>query len=1001
MKIINWAELKPEGRELFLDELRAGYESKSLREETSAILQELRNEGEAALRKFSLRFDGVELGNFCIGLEELERSSAGLSNEESKALEIAYANILAFHQRQLDGLHFEMETMPGVSCERITRPIEPVGLYVPGGSAPLVSSLLMMAIPAKLAGCQEIMLCTPPQKDGSLHPAIAFGARLCGLERVFLLGGAQAIGAMAYGIGPMPKAHKIFGPGNRYVTQAKILVSEEAHGPSMDLPAGPSEVLVVADENASPSIVAADLLSQAEHDPDARVVCLFTDEGLGPRIREEVCAQLKTLPRGEIAAKAIDKSCLLECSGIESALEISNRMAPEHLILNVNNPRSYLGRIRSAGSIFLGSWTPESFGDYASGTNHVLPTNGFAQAVSGLGVKDFLKEISVQECSPGGFENLSGTVETLARLEGLEAHARAVEIRRDALATEGLPQEEVDPKDWVLSLVQPHLRQYKAYESARSFSGESSGLYLDANENPYAPLVGKEGQEKLNRYPEPQGPRLISRLSDFYDLSLDQVLACRGSDEAIDLLVRCFCRPGLDQVLSFSPSFGYYQCCASIQNINFLKSPLKPENDFRPDWGHLKSLLAENTVKLIFLCSPNNPTGTSLDRAGLEDLLKFSKKRFLVVVDEAYIEFSSQSSCVDLLDEFENLVILRTFSKAMGLAGLRFGTALSSPEVIEVLRKVHCPYPIPSNVIGTLLEFLKPGPLQVQYKRIEEIIRERARVSSQLLTSDSVLKVYASEANFLLVEMARPEEFLKKAREFGIRVRDRSAEIPGCCRISLGTPLENDTLLSLLGIETSEQGPCRSSLRVGEVSRRTTETSIVLRVEIHSEASSKIQSGVEFLDHMLEQVSRHGGFGLDLNCEGDLEVDDHHSVEDCALALGQALNQALGDRKGIKRYGFSLPMDEALARVSLDLSGRPAFVKNGDFGTGRLGGVNLEMVPHFFESFCQALGCALHIEVYGENSHHKVEAAFKGLGKTLAQAFEIEGDQVPSTKGIL
>jgi histidinol dehydrogenase len=330
-----------------------------------------------------------------------------------------------------------LETSPGVVCERLIVPLGAVGLYVPAGTAPLPSTAIMLAVPARIAGCPVRVLCTPPRPDGTADPAVLVAARLCGIEQVFKLGGAQAVAAMAYGTESVPKVDKIFGPGNSWVTAAKQIVAADARGAALDMPAGPSEVLVIADGSARPEFVAADLLAQAEHSEDAQVVLVTTSRELAVACIAEVERQMAVLPRRAITERSIGESRVLLVPDLDTALVVSNRYAPEHLILQVAEPRVWLGRVRNAGSVFLGAWTPETMGDYCSGTNHVLPTYGHARAYSGLGVIDFVKRITVQELTPDGLRGLGPTARTLALLESLEGHANAVTVRLEALAQAG------------------------------------------------------------------------------------------------------------------------------------------------------------------------------------------------------------------------------------------------------------------------------------------------------------------------------------------------------------------------------------------------------------------------------------------------------------------------------------------------------------------------------------------------------------------------------------
>ncbi|RMF26520.1 MAG: histidinol dehydrogenase, partial [Bacteroidetes bacterium] len=354
--------------------------------------------------------------------------------ELMEAIGEALANLRRFHAAQIQP-RMEVETMPGVRCWRKSVPIERVGLYVPGGSAPLFSTVLMLGVPAMLAGCPEVVLCTPPDPTAKVNPAILFTAGLLGIERVFRIGGAQAIAALAYGTESIPRVDKIFGPGNAYVTRAKQLVQLE--GTAIDMPAGPSEVLVLADDSAEPAFVAADLLSQAEHGPDSQVVLVSLDASLPERVQQEIERRLEALPRASIARQALENSLTVHFDEVEQALAFSNAYAPEHLLLQTRDPQTLAEKVRQAGSVFLGPFSPESVGDYASGTNHTLPTNGFARAYSGLSVDDFVRKITFQQLSAEGLQNIASVVEVMAEAENLQGHAEAVRVRRAFLEREG------------------------------------------------------------------------------------------------------------------------------------------------------------------------------------------------------------------------------------------------------------------------------------------------------------------------------------------------------------------------------------------------------------------------------------------------------------------------------------------------------------------------------------------------------------------------------------
>lgn len=386
----------------------------------------VQKQGDAALLELTQKYDGVKLDSLFASQEEIAAAESELSPELKEAILQAYSNIQLFHAQQAEQPK-HVETMPGVTCWRKSVAIDRVGLYIPGGTAPLFSTLLMLGVPARLAGCKEIILCTPPSKSGSIHPAIRYTASLLGIDKIAKVGGAQAVAAMAFGTESIPAVNKIFGPGNQYVTVAKQMLSKT--GVAIDLPAGPSEVLVMADDSANPAFVAADLLSQAEHGADSQVVLLTTSSEMLNRVEQELQVQLSNLPRKEFAAKALENSLGILLRNVEEMLRFSNLYAPEHLILSIQNFEEVLDKITNAGSVFLGNYSPESAGDYASGTNHTLPTNGYARAYSGVSLDSFVKKITFQHITPAGLQNIGKTIEVMAAAEGLEAHKNAVSIR--------------------------------------------------------------------------------------------------------------------------------------------------------------------------------------------------------------------------------------------------------------------------------------------------------------------------------------------------------------------------------------------------------------------------------------------------------------------------------------------------------------------------------------------------------------------------------------------
>lgn len=596
------------------------------------VFEDVEREGEAAVDRWSRKVDGRPLERLELTAATVDTARAKLEKEDLQAIAFAIDQVEFYHQASAPK-PATIETAPGVRCRRVWRPIERCGLYIPAGSAPLVSTLIMLAAPARVAGVPNRVLVSPPDKSGETHPAIIAAAAACGVEAIWRAGGAQAIAALTFGAG-LPKAEKIFGPGNAYVAEAKRYAASLPNGPAVDLPAGPSELAVIGDASAEAAFVAADLLSQAEHDADAQVILVSPSTEFLDAVEQEIERQLATLPRAEIARASLRQARLIRSRDLGEAVDIVNGYAPEHLSLAVADPAALLDRVRNAGAVFLGRNGAESFGDYVAGPSHVLPTDGAAKAWSGVTTASFMKSFTVQEIDAEGAARLAPQAARLARLEGLEAHARAAEAR---------------------------------------------------------------------------------------------IVTSRKADDSAPLIRR----------------------------------------------------------------------------------------------------------------------------------------------------------------------------------RRAEIVRE------------------------------------------------------------------------------------------------TRETKVTVSLDLDREARPSIKTGVGFYDHMLEQIAQHGGVALTLTCDGDLEVDAHHTIEDCALALGQALKQALGERRGIARYGFVLPMDEAEAKVSLDLGGRPYLVFDGAFAAPSLGGYPTEMTEHVFRSLAQSMGAAIHVAVTGENDHHKTEACFKAFGRALRQALRVEGDVTPSSKGVI
>lgn len=548
---------------------------------------------------------------------------------------------------------------------------------------------------------------------------------------------------------------------------------------------------------------------------------------------------------------------------------------------------------------------------------------------------------------------------------------------------------------WLQKKVRPEILKLSAYVSARSELADSSGLIaLDANENPWTPYPETHEMEAVNRYPDPQPVSLISRLATFYGVSSDQIFVGRGMDEGIELLIRIFCIAYQDNIVTIKPTFSYYKVAADIQGIETRELDLGTAPDFKLDIPKLLSLCDDNT-KIIFLCTPNNPTGNSLSLDEIEFIVK-AKPEIVIAVDEAYLEFSSVASAIKLMAKYDNLVVMKTMSKAFAFAGVRLGSILAQPPIIELIRKVMAPYPLSTPCIRLALQTLSPHGLHMAHSRIDKLKDERTRMFNELSKLQDIT-VYPSDANFLLIKVTDAKQKYQELLAKGIIIRNRHKDIPNTLRITVGSPSENDLLLAAFGIGAE----ISKNERTATLIRNTNETKIIVEVNLDKKSPIHIETGIGFFDHMLEQLARHGGFSLNLKATGDTHIDYHHTVEDVAITLGQALHKALGNKKGINRYGFTVPMDEALATANIDLSGRGVFVLDAQFKTPMIGDFPVEMVEHFFLSLAHELKAAIHLKVTGENSHHMVEGLFKAFAKALNQAIAVHGDSIPSTKGIL
>ena len=780
---------------------RPYHDNRQVHEAVERIMNAVKERGDEAIREFIMEFDEISIGSLEVGVEEMEAAGSELDHDLKQAIHQAYQNIYNFHKPQYQD-ELVVETMPGVECRRRSLPIEKVGLYVPGGTAPLFSTVLMLGIPAKIAGCKEIILCTPCGKDGKVHPAVLYCARLAGITKLFKMGGAQAIAAMLYGTATVPAVQKILGPGNQYVTAAKQLA--QMRGVAIDMPAGPSELCIMADSTGDPVFIAADLLSQAEHGTDSQVILVSNELTLVNKVLKELDRQLNALPRKNIAVRSLENSRAVILNNMDEAIEMVNEYAAEHLIINCDHADDIALRITSAGSVFIGNYSPESAGDYASGTNHTLPTNGFAGAYSGVSVDSFVKKITYQKLTDKGLVNLGATVIDMAEAEGLRAHANAIRVRLDRLLSGQTPKEnkpevnrmnehdaakEDQPSFDLERMVRSNVKNMQPYSSARSeYSGEGK-IFLDANEN----SLGSPLTKWYNRYPDPLQIELKKKLAAIKQTEAENILLGNGSDECIDLLIRAFCEPGKDNIIICPPTYGMYKVCADLNDVETREVLLTKA--FQINMEALEETIDADT-KLIFFCSPNNPTGNSLDREDLEMVL--NNFNGLVIIDEAYINFSRHRSMLAELKDYPNLVILQTLSKAWGLAALRLGMCFASKEIINVLNKIKPPYNI--NQASQELAFKALDNLDEVNEMIREIVKERERVKKELAMVTIVQKIFSSDANFLLIKIENATAVYEYLKTNQIIVRNRSnvAGCEDCLRITIGTEDQNTKLIDTL-----------------------------------------------------------------------------------------------------------------------------------------------------------------------------------------------------------
>jgi histidinol dehydrogenase len=745
----------------------------------SSVFREIEKNGDQALKNFTLQFDRTAPDRLLVEEKEFEEAELLVSPELKQAIRHAAKNIECFHRSQ-ENREPAVETTPGVLCWRKSVPIQTVGLYVPGGTAPLFSTVLMLGIPAKIAGNPTRYLCTPPNKQGKVHPAILFAARTAGIDVVYKAGGAQAIAAMSLGTETIPKADKIFGPGNQYVTAAKVFA--QSLGIAIDLPAGPSEVLVAADSSVPASFVAADLLAQAEHDTDSQVILLTDAADYLENVLEEVSKQLELLPRKEIAREAL-KSSIAIVATVEDWPEIINSYAPEHAIIMGWYEAGIVPKITNAGSVFIGQNTAESFGDYASGTNHTLPTSGSAKAYSGVSLDSFVKKITYQQVSNEGLKSLGETVITMAEAEQLQGHANAVRIRMEREREQNENENENENESDITRFLRKDLRDVQPYRSARDEFDGAEKIFLDANEHAF--------ETAYNRYPDPKQKELKKIISELKGFDPENVFLGNGSDEVLDLIFRLTGTPFLDSVAYLNPSYGMYAVLARLNGLRTREINLDCEFQLP-----VSEILAQaEGCRLLVLCNPNNPTGKRMPKHELLEIVKAFKG--VVVVDEAYIDFCPTGSLAGEVNNYPNLIVVQTLSKGYGMAGLRIGIAIASRAWIAALDRIKPPYNLSSLVQETAVKALQEIPWN---ELNAEIIRERERLTAFLKTLPSVTTVFPSETNFILFRIPNASVICKKLLENGVVVRDRSSQFncSDTLRVSIGTPEATNRFIQIM-----------------------------------------------------------------------------------------------------------------------------------------------------------------------------------------------------------
>lgn len=740
-----------------------------VRARTQVLLADVQLRGDRAVRDLTERFDGVRLAQTQVPMEQvsaaLRRMEAGLRS----ALEQAAAHIEAVHlgQRREEE---PVDVVRGVRVWREWRPLARVGLYVPGGRTVYPSSVLMLAIPARLAGCPEIVLCSPPQANGQVAPAVLAAAALAGVTEVHAIGGAQAIAAMAYGTPSLRRVDKIFGPGNAYVTAAKMLAFGDV---AVDMPAGPSEIVVIADGTVPAAWVAADLQAQAEHAPDACALLVTTDQSFAEAVREQIGNELPNQVR------------LLAAADLERALAFANDFAPEHLTLACLEAATRLPAISTAGSVFIGPYAPAAVGDYATGANHILPTSGSGRAFGALGVEAFGRRMQVQVLDAAGLRRLEPIVDTLATAEALGAHRASLAVRRTGNAAgPALPWPR--PRRAIESMQPYEWEPPSARIAADAGVPEADVIRFDTNTVPWpGAALAELPALALNEYPDTSYAALTDALHQYTEVPAGWITVGAGADEILDLLAKAFIGPA-DSVVLSRPTYAMFRIVSEVAGGRVLAVPTV---DLALD---LERFLANaRHARLTWLCNPNNPTGELQPMAVIKQLLDVTPG--ILAVDEAYFEFSS-TTAAELVAEYPNLVIVRTLSKAFGLAGIRVGYALAGPTISQALRRVR-----PPGSLSVVSEALAVHALHDQdgtRRRVATIVAARESLRAEL--DQLGLEVAPSAANFLLVRTGAGAAPALLRRGLVVRTFPAGSPLAGFIRITVRTSEANARLVRAL-----------------------------------------------------------------------------------------------------------------------------------------------------------------------------------------------------------